>query len=141
MGWRPSAASWFVRAGLLFLIVACADGSTAGAAASTLTLVLPRPPAPDEAVHLILKVGRLPRDARVVVRTDTGEIVGTIRPFGPSAREQGGTHVMAIPPEAVKDGKVSLVLQVEEKETGARVPTKEEVQSVTVALTPVTHQK
>jgi hypothetical protein len=139
MGWFANATRWLERAGLSFLLVACAHGAVAGAGAMTLTL--PRTPAPDEAVHLNVKVGRLPSGARVIVRTSKGEIVGAISPFGAVAREHGGTYVIPVPRDAVQDGKVSLQLEVQEKGTSARVPTGDEVQSVTLALAPITPLK
>lgn len=138
MGWTANAVRWLGRAGLSLVLVACAHGSMAGAAAEVMTLSLPRAPAADEAIRLSLKVGRLPGGARVVVRTSTGEIVGTIFPYGADASRRGGTYVIAVPPEAVTDGKVSLQLAVEENGMASRVPTSDEVQSVTLALAPVT---
>jgi hypothetical protein len=138
MDGMADVARWLGRAGLSLLLVACAHGSPAGASGQTMTLSLPRAPAADEAVRLSLKVGRLPSGARVVVRTSGGEILGAVFPYGAEAARKGGTYVLAVPAGAVKDGKVSVELAVQEKGAPPRVPTKDEVQSVAVALSPAT---
>lgn len=136
MGWTANAARWLTRTGIALSLVACAQGSVV--AAGAMTLSLPRSPAADEAVRLTVKVGRLPQGARVVVRTIAGEIVGAVSPFGQATTEKGGTYVMAIPSEAVKDGQVSVQLEVEQKGAAPRAPTTDEVKSVTVSLAPIT---
>ena len=137
MGVISKATRGLARAALALVFVACAHGFVAGAP-GTVTLALPRPPAHDEAVHLSVKVGRLPANTRVVVRASTGEVVGAISPFGAEARRSGGTYVIAVPADTVKDGKVSVQFEVEERGMAARVPRGDEVQSVTVALAPIT---
>ena len=136
MGWTANAARWLTRTGIALSLVACTHGSVV--AAGAMTLSLPRTPAADEAVRLTVKVGRLPQGARVVVRTNGGEIVGAVSPFGQAATEKGGTYVIPIPSDAVKDGQVSVQFEVEQKGTPPRVPTRDEVLSVTVVLAPIT---
>src|SRR4051794_21400833 len=94
-----------------------------------LTLALPRQPAADEAAVLRLSAGVLPRQARVVVRTIDGEIAGTVSPFGVHAGRKAGVHTIPIPAKAIVGDKVTLRLEVLERNAQSpRPPTCAEIE-------------
>jgi hypothetical protein len=103
-----------------------------------LILELPRAAGAGEAIYLRLTVGVLPRGARLVVRLGDGEIAGTVATYGVRPNQKAGIHTIGIPARAVVDGKVSLVLDVEEKKAPVRPPTQSEVEGATLVFRPVT---
>src|SRR4051794_38704269 len=76
------------------------------------TLTLEREPTAEEMVTLRVTVGVLPRNARVVVRTERGEIAGTITPFGVRPGQKAGVHTIPVPPGALSKKKVALRFEV-----------------------------
>jgi hypothetical protein len=123
-------------------VLACANGRRTASAEGkhrALTLALPRAPASDEAVALRVKVGILPRGARVVVRLPSGEIVGSVSPFGVLPGRKAGASMIPLPAKAIENGKVQLIFEVEEKgRPAARPPTKKEMEAVELVFLPVT---
>ena len=101
-------------------------------------LPLPRAAAPGEMLVARVTVGPLKPHQRIIVRTRSGEIAGTVSPFGAQARQNSGVYTIPIPDTAVKDGHVRLLLQVEQKDAPTRAPTVEEVRSLELAYMPVT---
>jgi hypothetical protein len=132
----------FALAILYPVLAACADGPQPGVANGTLTLELPRFPAAGEAICVRISVGVLPRDSRIVVRMDNGEIVGTIAPYGIRQNQKAGVYTIPIPTKAAVSGKVSLRLEVEEKGAAtARAPTQAEVDDARLAFVAVTREE
>jgi hypothetical protein len=132
----------FGIAALYPVLSAYADGPQPGAASGTLILKLPRSPAAGEAVCVRISVGVLPRNARIVVRLDNGEIVGTVAPYGVRPNQKVGVYTIPIPTNAVLKGKVSLRLEVEEKSAATtRAPTQAEVEDAKLAFVPVTREE
>jgi hypothetical protein len=127
-----------VLALVLLGLLASPVRSRAEEPAGRLTLTLPRRPAADEALSVRLTVGVLPRDARVVVRTADGQIAGTIRPFGVRSGQKAGVFTIPVPSKAVVEDKVSLRLEVLEKNAkAARAPTEAEVEHAELSFVPV----
>jgi len=101
-------------------------------------LPLPRAIGPGEALVARVSVGPLKAHQRIVVRVRSGEIAGTISPFGAQARQGPAVYTIPIPESAPKDGEVRLLVEVEEKNAETRAPTVEEVRSITLAYIAVT---
>ena len=132
----------FGLAALYPVVSACADGPKPGTANGALILELPRSPAADETVCVRISVGVLPRNARIVVRLDNGEIVGTVAPYGVRPNQKAGVYTIPIPTSAAVNGKVSLHLEVEQKSVATtRAPTQAEVEDARLAFVPVTREE
>lgn len=84
-----------------------------------------------ESVPVEVTTGRLPRGARLVLLTETGEILGAVAPFPPGARG-GIPRTVPIPRSAVVDGRLRLRLQVEEPGALPRAPRPGEIERVRV---------
>jgi hypothetical protein len=108
-----------------------------GCTQRTMTLTLPRAAATGEAVHLHLVAGVLPRGARVVVRLPNGQIAGTATRYGGRTDQPAGEYIIPLPPEAIRNGKVTLRVEVEEDGT-AREPKSGEVRKLELVYVPVT---
>jgi hypothetical protein len=101
-------------------------------------LPLPRAAASGEMLVARVTVGPLKPHERIIVRTRSGEIAGSVSPFGAQARQNSGVYTIPIPDNAVKDGHVRLLLQVEQKDVPVHAPTAEEVHSIELAYLPAT---
>ena len=119
---------------LLALIAphAAAQGPTRDApmSAQELTLAPPRPLAPGEPAWLEVQVGPISRGRVVTVTTASGQPLGTISPFGARVGESGGTYTLPVPPDAIRDGKLTVRLTITEGGGAPRAPTAQEVPSV-----------
>jgi hypothetical protein len=117
---------------------------TLGASAATppdarrIVLALPRAPAAEEAVWLSVKLGVLPRGARVLVLSDDGTLLGAISPFAIPPGRQAGTYTIPLPESAIREGRVAVRVVVEEMENSTRSPTREEVEDVGLEYVRVT---
>lgn len=99
---------------------------------------MPRAREADESVAVRVTVGSLAKGARIMVKTSDGEVAGTVVPFGVLPGQPPGAFMVPVPLKAVKDGKLTLHFEVEEKSGGAtRPPTKEEVRAAELVLVPV----
>ncbi|MGK7893238.1 MAG: hypothetical protein AB4372_06305 [Xenococcus sp. (in: cyanobacteria)] len=101
------------------------------------TLTVPHPPAVNEALRLKVSVGALPPGANIIVRTQDGKIAGTVSPFGSTARLSGGVYTIPLSEDAVQDGEVSLVLQLEQGGK-VRAPSEEEFLGIELYYIPIT---
>jgi hypothetical protein len=99
-------------------------------------LVLPRPPGRDEAVQVQIAAGPLPPAARLILLTEQGEILGALAPFGPTDRGRGSTVTVPVPLSALVDGRLRLLLQVEQPNAPPRSPRPDEVQRLNLILVP-----
>jgi hypothetical protein len=129
-----------------FLIPACGRSSSEtlpqavneSSPEGKLLLTLPRAREADEAVAVRITVGTMAKGARIIVKTAEGEVVGAVAPFGVLPGRKAGSFMVPVPVAAVKDGKVSLQLEVEESTAGkTRAPTKAEVEATNLELMPV----
>ena len=98
------------------------------------TLALPHRLERGEAATLRITAGILPRGARVVVRLASGKILGTVAPFGVLPGQKAGFTTIPVPADAWTDGKITVVLELEERGKPPRVPTPAEIEAVEVAL-------
>lgn len=103
----------------------------------TVTLQLPTGGGGDDALEVLVTLGPIPAGSRVLVRMDSGALVGVIAPFGPRANATGGTYAVPLHPSAFQRGAVTLRLELEEADgQTVRPPLSTEVTHVTVVRTP-----
>jgi hypothetical protein len=96
-----------------------------------MTLALPHPLRAGEAAAVELQLGALGRGRVVTVTTADGRPLGSVSPFGARAGQPGGTYTLPVPPEAIRDGKLTVRLTISPGGGGPpRAPTAEEVPSV-----------
>ncbi len=93
----------------------------------TVAVVLPRPPAANEALGLTVETGVLPRGTEIEIATQGGEPVGTVSPFAIPPNQPAGTYVLPLKPAMVRDGRVTVVVLVVRGGAPARAPTNEEL--------------
>src|SRR5215212_8665910 len=108
----------FATAALWLLLTGCTHAAASGASSAalkTMTLTLPRAAAADEAVHVRVTAGPLARGARIVVRLSGGEIAGSATRYGGRTDQKAGVFIIPLPPGAIRDGKIALTVEVEEK--------------------------
>ena len=94
------------------------------------TLTLPHSLAPGAIAWLEVQVGPLAPGQRVRVTTRAGESLGAISPFGRAERQQAGTYSLPVPPDAIHDDTLSVVVTITEANKPPRAPTPTEVQSL-----------
>jgi hypothetical protein len=119
---------------LLAPIGFAADAAAQGGdmmAAREMTLTLPQALRAGEAAAIELQLGPLSRGRVVTVTTADGRPLGTVSPFGARVGETGATYVLPVPPDAIRDGKLTVRLTISPGGGGPpRAPTAEEVPSV-----------
>jgi hypothetical protein len=115
----------------LLVLPACASAANGEA-----VLTLPRSLKAGEAVTVVVEVGVLPRGCEISVTTPSGQLIGTVSPFGIRAGQAAGSYALPVPAEAVKDGKLSLRLTLTGTGGPPRAPTDQEVKSLKVSITP-----
>lgn len=99
------------------------------------TLSVPHNVSAGDSVSVRVTVGTLPKGARIVVRSGTGEVLGSIAPFGQAANHPGVFYTIPVPSELVADRKISLGFILEEPGgKKSRVPTEAEVREVKLQL-------
>ena len=106
------------------------------AESDVIELAAPRAPASGEAVQLRVTVRSLPAGARLAVKTEAGDILGAVAPFGPRRDRAATTATIPVPRSALVDGRLRLRLEVIEPGGAARKARSEEVEHVEVILVP-----
>lgn len=126
-------------AALALLALLAPNGLAADAAAQSgdvtaareTTLTVPHPLRAGEAAAVELQFGSLGRGRVVTVTTADGRPLGTVSPFGARPGQPGGTYTLPVPPDAIRDGKLTVRLTISQGGGGPpRAPTAEEVPSV-----------
>src|SRR5215472_9523095 len=108
---------------------------TPGVAASTVNdvmLQLPRALRSGDHLNVAVSVGPIGRK-RIEVTTAEGQHLGTISLFGVPPGRAGGTYLIPVPPEAVRNGQLDLRFTISSG-SEHRSPTTEEVTGVRLAL-------
>lgn len=93
-------------------------------------LAAPRALERADRIELQVTVAALPADSRVVIRTEQGEVLGVVTPFG--LRPAESTATIAVPSRVLVDGRLRLRLQVQEPGTPARAAREDEVRATLV---------
>ena len=139
MGIRMKWLAFLVCLGLCLVLVDSSAYSQAANVAGQVTLTMPRTPNADEAVRVELTVGVLPRDASIVVRTMDGEIAGAVSPFGVKPGEPAGVYTIPLSEAVLRDGEVSLMLELEQKNVEeVRAPSEDEFLGAELVYIPAT---
>jgi hypothetical protein len=124
---RPAAAAFA-------LLVLLAQNANV-ALAQDITLVLPHPLRAGEAAWIEVQVGAISRGRVINVTTTSGQQLGTISPFGVRMGQDAGTYTLPVPPDAIRDGRVSARLTISQSGAPPRAPTAQEVRSVKLTVT------
>lgn len=124
---------------ICFVLLGGTHASAAGAPQThkTVTVTLPRAAASNEAVAVRISAGVLPDGARIIVRLPSGEIAGSVTPYGVRTGQKAGIYTIPLPQHAVANGTVTLHLELGEKRGEPRAPTEQEVEKVEVVYVPV----
>lgn len=91
------------------------------------SVFIPRITVPGQILALRVTVGEIPIHSSVVVRTEDGEVIGTVAPFPVSAHKAGGTYTLPVPARLAAKDTAGLVFKIEKTGEKARAPTKQEV--------------
>ncbi|MGV7219389.1 hypothetical protein [Bradyrhizobium sp. UFLA05-112] len=94
------------------------------------TLTLPHSLAPGAIAWIEVQVGPLAPGQRVRVTTQAGELLGAISPFGPGERQNAGIYSLPVPPDAIHDDNLSVVVTITEANKPPRAPNPAEVKSL-----------
>lgn len=124
-------------AALALLVLGCTHANAAGASQGhkVVTLSLPRAVESNDLIRAHITVGPLPRGARLIARLPSGDVAGVVSPYGTANR--GGGYTIPVPRRAIRDGKVTLHLEFQEKRGAAsRAPTDDELRKVELFLVP-----
>jgi hypothetical protein len=106
----------------------------ARAAADNVVLTLPHKPGAGEQVVLAVTVGPIGH-RRVEVTTASGERLGTVSAFGPQAAQSGGTYMLPVPPDAIRDDRLEVRVTISGNGGQVRSPTAEEVKEIRLIMT------
>ena len=120
----------------LALLTLLALPACASAASGDVELTLPRPLKTGEAATVVVEVGVLQRGHEIVVTTSSGQLIGTISPYGIRSGQAAGSYALPVPAAVVKDDKLSLRLRVTGTGGPPRAPTDQEVKGLKVSITP-----
>lgn len=112
-----------------------APAQDAGAAAAQeIALALPHELRAGEAAWLDVQVGRIGRGQEINVTSASGLQLGTISPFGMRLGQDAGTFTLPLPPDAIRDGRVTVRLTISQGGGPPRAPTAQEVRGVKLTV-------
>jgi hypothetical protein len=119
-----------MRWALVTFVFAAAMASSGSVASEEMTLALPHPLAGGGSAWLQVQVGAIGKGQQIDVTTDTGQMLGTISPFGVRSGQAAGTYTLPVPADAIHDGRLSIRLTISQAGTAPRTPTTEELRGV-----------
>jgi hypothetical protein len=90
-------------------------------------LAAPRALRSENKIEVQVTVAALPADSRVVIRSEQGEVLGVVTPFG--LRPAESTATISVPSRVLVDGRLRLLLQVQEPGVPARAARESEVRA------------
>jgi hypothetical protein len=116
----------------VFALIGLCTLGVAAATVTDVTLQLTRALRPGDQLNVAVSVGPIGRN-RIEVTTAEGQRLGTISLFGVPPGRAGGTYLIPVPPEAVRNGQLDLRFTIS---SGGeqRSPTTEEVTGVRLVL-------
>jgi hypothetical protein len=119
-----------VRGAALIPVLLATSAVAAEGRGMEMTFQLPRPLDEAATATLEVRVGPLAPGQKVSVTTPTGELIGTISPFGAKAREHAAVYTLPVPREAFRAGTLATRVTITEGKLPPRAPTAAEVQSL-----------
>ena len=120
---------------LLFASLACV--SVAAAQDRKMTeLLAPRDPGPNEAVRLKVITGPLPFGARLVVKTEQGDVVGSIMTYGVPGPNDTRSETFPVQSRNVVNKRLRLQVLIEAPGAMTRAATPEEIRGLDVMIVP-----
>lgn len=102
----------------------------------TMTLALPHPLRAGETAWLEVKVGVLERGAEIEITTAAGQSLGVISPFAIRSGRQAGAYPVPVPADAIRDGRLALVVSLNRNGHPKRAPTAKELKRIRLKIMP-----
>ena len=100
----------------------------------TMTLALPHPLRAGETAWLEVRLGVLERGVEVEIATAAGQSLGVISPFAIRSGRQAGTYTVPVPADAIADGRLSLVVSLNQNGHPKRAPTAKELKRIRLKI-------
>ena len=104
-----------------------------------MTLALPHPLRAGETAWLEVKVGVLERGAEVEIATASGQSLGVISPFAIRSGRQAGTYTVPVPADTIREGRLSLVVSLNQNGHPKRAPSAKELKRIRLKVMPAGH--
>jgi hypothetical protein len=102
----------------------------AEARGKAMTLVLPHPLRAGESAWIEVHVGPIQHGRQIDVTTASGEQLGLISPYGVRPGNDAGTYTLPVPPDKIRDGRISIRLTISQSGGPPRAANADEVRSV-----------
>jgi hypothetical protein len=99
-------------------------------------LLAPRDPGPNEAVRVKVDTGPLPFGARLVVKTEQGDVIGSITSYGVPGPNDSRSESFPVQSRNVVNKRLRLQVLVEAPGEMTRVATPDEVRGLDVMIVP-----
>ena len=116
----------------VFALIVLCTLSVVAATVNDVMLKLPRALRPGDQLNVAVSVGPIGRN-RIEVTTAEGQHLGTISLFGVPPGRAGGTYLIPVPPEAVRNEQLDLRFTISSG-SEHRSPTTEEITGVRLVL-------
>lgn len=120
---------------LILAALACAGPAFAQDRKVT-ELLAPRDPGENDAVRVKVETGPLPFGARLVVKTEQGDIVGSFSSYGVSGPNDTHSGSFPLPSSAVVHRRVRLQVQIEAPGAMTRAATPDEIRGLDILIVP-----
>jgi hypothetical protein len=122
---------------IAFLLASLAGAGLASAQDRKMTeLLAPRDPGPNEAVRVKVDTGPLPFGARLVVKTEQGDVIGSITSYGVPGPNDSRSESFPVQSRNVVNKRLRLQVLVEAPGAMTRVATPEEIRGLDVMIVP-----
>jgi hypothetical protein len=123
---------------LLSVLTAAAQTDQINIPGRNVNLRLPKSAAREDRVWLELKVGALTKGTEIEARTADGRLLGVISPYGQTSRsaETVSIYTIPVPRDAFDKGRLRLRLIVDAPDRSQRAPTKRDIRSVRLKVSP-----
>lgn len=99
-------------------------------------LVAPRDPGEKDVVRVRVETGPLPFGARLVVKTEQGDVLGSISSYGVSGPNDTRSASFPLPARAVVHRRVRLQVQIEAPGAMTRSATPDEITRLDIVILP-----
>jgi hypothetical protein len=120
---------------LLLASLACASAASAQDRKMT-ELLAPRDPGPNEAVRVKVDTGPLPFGARLVIKTEQGDVVGSITSYGVPGPNDSRSESFPVQSRNVVNKRLRLQVLIEAPGAMTRAATPDEIRGLDVMIVP-----